>query len=311
MNIHSVDLNLLAVFDAVYRSRSVSLAAENLGLSQPAVSNALRRLRAQLNDQLFVRTGQGMLPTPFAQELGETVREAMARLDAGLRQRRGFAPDTERRTFTITMSDIGEVVFLPPLLDLCRREAPGIAIRAVQLDAQATQEALASGEVDLAVGFIPNLSTGVRQQLLFETDYVCMTRADHPSIGAKISRRQFAEAGQALAEAAGTGHYLVERGLERAGLLDRVVLRVPHFLALPLIVAETDLVATVTRPLGEVFRRRAAIRLIEHPLDFPGLPIRQFWHERYHDDPASQWLRGAFLRLFAAGASGRGVAAAR
>jgi DNA-binding transcriptional LysR family regulator len=298
VNIQNIDLNLLLVFDAVWRFKNVSRAAEVVGLSQPAVSNALRRLRLQFHDRLFVRTAEGMQPTPLAAELGPIIVEALGRIDAGLRRRRDFNPAEETRAFTLIMTDIGEVVFLPPLLDLCKREAPGVSFRTVQLSTADTPRALQSGEVDLAIGFVPDLSGGVYQQRLFQTEYVCMVRTAHPAIGERLSRRQFMEANHALAEAQGTGHYVVERRLAELGLMPRIGLRVPHFLALPMIIAASDMVATIPRPLGIAFRRNTAIRLLEHPVKFPRLPIKQFWHERFHDDPAGRWLRGVLVKLF-------------
>lgn len=298
MNIQSLDLNLLLVFDAVWRLRSVSRAADALGLSQPTVSNSLRRLRDHFNDRLFVRTAQGMLPTPAADDLGRSVNEALARIDASLQRRRAFQPGHEPRAFTLVMTDIGEVVFLPPLLAHCKVAAPGASFRTLQLPTARMRESLESGGVDLAIGFVPDLSTGVYQQRLFTTEYVCMVRQDHPTIGARISRKQFLDATHAVAEAEGTGHYVVERELEKAGLRDRIGLRVPHFLALPMIIASSDMVATIPKPLGFAFRRASGIRMLPHPLKLPRLDIKQFWHERYHDDPANRWLRATLQQLF-------------
>ncbi len=298
MNIQSMDLNLLTVFDAVWRLRNVSRAAEDLGLSQPAVSNALRRLRTEFGDRLFVRTAQGMLPTPAADELGATVGEALARIDAGLRRRRAFDPATVERTFTLIMTDVGEIVFLPRLIDYARRQAPGVRFRTVQLSTEATRRSLESGEVDLAVGYVPDLTTGVVQRRLLSSHYVCVVRRGHPEIGERISRRQFMQASHALAEAQGTGHYVVERELERLGLARRIGVRIPHFLALPMIIAASDMVATIPLPLAAAFREPAAIRALEVPIRLPRLDIRQFWHQRYHDDPANRWLRQTLIALF-------------
>lgn len=298
MNDIRLDLNLLVVFDAVWRLKSVSRAAEAIGLSQPAVSNALRRLREHFRDRLFVRTPDGMLPTPIAAEVGPALAAALAQIETSLRGRRDFDPADADRSFTIIMTDIGEIVFLPRLLERCKREAPGISIRTVQLSAEKTPHALEAGEVDLAIGFMPDLKAGVYQQRLFDTDYVCIARKDHPTVGETLSRRQFLGATHAVAEAAGTGHYVVERQLERLGLHRHIGLRVPQFLALPMIIAATDMLATVPEPLGAAFRDAVNIRLVPHPIPFPRLAIKQFWHERYHDDPASRWLRQTCLSLF-------------
>lgn len=297
MNISDLDLNLLTAFDAVWRLRNVSRAAEDLGLSQPAISNALRRLRARFGDQLFVRTARAMAPTPLAEELGAVISGALAQIRAGLERRRDFVPRSEIRTYTIIMTDIGEIVFLPRLLRHLREEAPGISIRTVQLSADETPRALEAGEVNLAIGYMPDLKTGVYQQQLFTTRYVCIVRKAHSSIRGRMTRRQFLHATHVVAEAVGTGHYVIERQLERLGVARRIGLRVPHFLALPIIVASTDMIATVPEPLAAAFRS-IDIQTIPHPIPFPELPIKQFWHERYHDDPANRWLRQRCTSLF-------------
>lgn len=299
-NIRALDLNLLAVFDAVLRERSVTRAAESLGLTQPTVSNALRRLREHFADPLFVRTAHGVLPTPAAEEIGRGVSAALEALDASLREPRRFAPDRASREFTIIMTDVGEVVFLPRLLDHLRKHAPSVRLRTVQRPAALTPRALEAGEVDLAIGFQPDLVSGVYQQRLFGTEYVCIARRSHPGFDDRRSgRKAFLDARHVIAEAEGTGHYVVEQEFARLGLRERIALRVPHFLAVPHIVAAGDLLATVPRPLAEVFERLAPIRLLEHPLRLPRLEIRQFWHERYHADAANRWLRGAVQSLFA------------
>lgn len=299
MNIDRIDLNLLSVFDAVWRLNSVSGAADELGLSQPAASNAIRRLRAQLNDRLFVRTAEGMQPTPLAQELGPLLSTALAQIHSGVQRRRVFDARAEDRTFTIIMTDIGNIVFLPAILRYLKANAPRVSIRTVQLAADATQRALESGAVDLAIGFMPDLKTGVYQQQLLTTDYVCIARKDHPVIrGGPLTRRQFLDATHAVAEAAGTGHYVVEEQLARLGVRRRIGLRIPSFLALPTIVAASDMVATVPEPLAAAALPALAIKILPHPMPFPRLSIKQFWHERYHDDPANRWLRQTCTALF-------------
>jgi DNA-binding transcriptional LysR family regulator len=299
MNVPDLDLNLLAVFDAVWRRKSVSRAAEDVGLSQPAVSNALRRLRMRFGDRLFVRTGNVMAPTPLAEELGAVIPDALAQIRIGLHRRKAFDPRMETRTYTVIMTDIGQIVFLPRLLRHVREGAPGISIRTVQLSAEHTPRALESGEVDLAIGFMPDLKSGVYQQLLFTTTYVCIVRKGHPSIRQRMRRAQFLGATHAVAEAVGTGHYVIERQLQRLGVARSIGLRVPNFLALPTIVASTDMIATVPEPLAAAFRS-IDIRAIRHPIPLPPLPIKQFWHERYHEDPANRWLRQSCTRLFQA-----------
>src|SRR5213078_3956150 len=161
MNVRDVDLNLLRVFDAVLREKGVTPAAVGLGLTQPAVSNALSRLRGVLGDPLFVRTATGMDATPFARELAEPVRQALALLDSALAHGPGFDPATATRAFRFYMSDVGQVEFLPPLVERVQRVAPGVKLEAVAVDIEDIADALGSGALDVAVGFLPGLGPPV------------------------------------------------------------------------------------------------------------------------------------------------------
>jgi DNA-binding transcriptional LysR family regulator len=292
------DLNLLTVFEAVWRLRNVSEAADEIGLSQPAVSNALRRLRVHFHDRLFVRTATGMLPTPVAEQLGRGLVPAFSEIRNSLRGRRDFHPEKDERTFAMLMTDVGEVVLLPRLLRHCRDHAPNVSIRTVQVPAERTMSALEVGDVDLAIGYIPQLQSGIYQQQLFHTAYVCMVRRDHPTIGTRMSRRQFLSALHAVAESTGTSHYAVEQQLNRLGVRRRIGLRVSHLLSLPAIVGSTNMVATVPESLGAVFESSANTRILPHPVRFARTAIKQYWHERFHEDVANRWLRHTCAMLF-------------
>jgi len=298
MNLASLDLNLLRVFDAVYTHRNVSAAASALSMSQPAVSNALKRLRREFADELFTRSPHGMNPTPQADRAAATVSQALGLLRDGLEPGPVFDPAKARRSFTMIMSDIGEIVFLPELLRFLQETAPNVRIEAVTLPVREARLAMEAGAVDLAIGFLPDLKAGFYQQRVFEQKYVCMLRQGHPRIGESMSMKTFIEARHAVVNAEGTGHGIVEAMFERAGLAPEMVVRLPHFLAAPMVVAATDLVATVPFKLGELYARTLPLRLLPHPLKIPAFQVNQYWHRRFHKDPANQWLRGHFARLF-------------
>src|SRR6266852_2081152 len=226
MNVRDIDLNLLRVFDAVLREHGVTPAAAGLGLTQPAVSNALARLRGVFGDPLFVRTPTGMDATPFARELAEPVRQALALLEAALAHGPGFDPASATRAFRFYMSDLGQIEFLPPLIERVQRAAPGVRLEAAALDVEALADALATGALDLAVGFLPGLGPPVRRRALFREPYLCLMRADHPIKA--LTKRKFQEASHALVTYRG-GHRVVEEALERAGLARRIALCLPHF----------------------------------------------------------------------------------
>ena len=298
MDLARFDLNLLRVFEALHVHRNASLAAEALGVTQPAVSNALRRLRQETGDELFTRTPQGMAPTPRAEHLAGSITQALATLRYGLAPQAGFDALQARRKFTLLMSDIGEIVFLPGLLRFLEQAAPGVTLQTVALPAREARLAMESGAVDLAVGFLPDLKTGFYQQRVFSQTYLCMVRNDHPQIGTSISLKAFREARHAVVAAQGTGHGIVEAIFERAGIEPDVRVRLPHFLSVPMVIAETDLVVTVPQRLGEAFAKILPLRLMPHPLKIPPFQVNQYWHRRFHQDPANQWLRGNFARLF-------------
>jgi DNA-binding transcriptional LysR family regulator len=297
MNIATLDLNLLRVFDAVLRERSVTAAAAQLSLTQPAVSNALARLRAAFDDPLFLRTPQGMEPTPFAGELAAPVRQALALLEAALAHGPGFDPASSGRNFRFYMSDLGQVEFLPPLLERVRRIAPQVRLEALTPEPEDIAGALAGGSLDLAVGFLPALGPPLRRRALFKDPYLCLMREDHP-VGA-LTKRKFVEASHALVTYRG-GHRVVEQALERAGVGRRIVLRVPHFTVVPMVLERTDLILTLPARVARVFERRGSLKALAPPVPIPPAEVAVHWHERFDADAGNRWLREQLVELFAA-----------
>ncbi len=298
MNVMNLDLNLLRAFDAIATEGSVTVAGERIGLSQPAMSNALTRLRQLFGDPLFVRTPRGMRPTPFAQQLAQPVREALRLIQGALQQHAGFEPRSSGNTFRLFMSDIGEMVFLPGLLERIKHDAPEVKIEVVRIPIKDVHAALEAGEIDLAVGFLPGLTTGMRAQPLFREHYVCMLRADHPLAGARISAKQFRAAAHVLVSYAGTGHQVIEETFVAAGLSARIAVRVPHFLVVPMILARTDLVVTVPSRVAAVFAQLGRFKVLRLPLHMPSFEVSLHWHQRFHQDPANRWLREVMAELY-------------
>ena len=296
MNVATLDLNLLRVFDAVLQSRSVTGAAGRLGLTQPAVSNALGRLRHAFGDALFLRTPQGMEPTPYARELAEPVRRALTLLESALAHGPGFDPATSARSFRFYMSDLGQIEFLPPLLERVRRVAPGVRLEAPALEPEHVADALASGSLDLAVGFLPSLGPPLRRQALFSDPYLCLMRADHGI--SLLTRKRFVEASHVLVTYRG-GHRVVEEALERAGASQRIVLRVPHFTVVPMVLERTDLILTLPARVARVFERRGSLKAMPPPVPVPPAEVAMHWHERFDADAGNRWLRDQLASLFA------------
>ena len=297
MNVGTLDLNLLRVFDAVLRDRSVTAAARHLGLTQPAVSNALARLRTQFEDALFVRTPSGMDATPYARELAEPVRQALALLESALAHGPGFDPATATRLFRFYMSDLGQIEFLPPLVERVQRSAPGVRLEAVAMEVADIGDALAAGSLDLAVGFLPGLGPPVRRQPLFRDPYVCLMRAGHPAARARLTKKAFLEASHALVSYKG-GHRVIEEALERAGLARKIALRVPHFTVVPMVLERTDLILTLPLRIARVYERRGGFRFLPPPVAIPPADVGAHWHERFERDPGNRWLREMITELF-------------
>lgn len=300
MNIKDFDLNLLVVFDAVLTEGSISRAATCLDLSQPAVSNALARLRKATGNRLFVRLANGVAPTPYAETIAAPIRAALAAIGASLGDRQGFDAATSERDFAIHITDLGEAFFLPRLLKHLSRIAPRVRLRNLALSTDEAREALRGGAADLTIGNLPDFDAGFYQQRLFRDYYVCIVSRDHPTIGARLTARQFAAAGHAIAMPDGTGHDIIERTLIAHGLESRIALRVQNFLVLPSIVAASELIAVVPHSVGSQISPKDAVRLLPLPVDIPAFDVRQCWHERYHDDPGHRWLRQQFAELFGA-----------
>jgi len=292
-----MDLKLLSVFDEVYKTRSVSRAGEALGVAQSSVSISLARLRRHFGDPLFVRTSDGMQPTPHATSLVGPVRQALELLRGITRQQAVFDPAIVQRTFRICMTDITHLVLLPALINRLRDIAAGINVEITHISGQ-TPKMLESGEADLAVGFMPQLEAGFYQQKLFEQHFSCVVRRDHPRVHSRLTQTMFKRENHVLVTAAGTGQNLVEEALERLGVRRNVALRLPNYLGIGGLVASTDLMVTVPQRVAETLVRIANVKLLAPPYELPVFAIKQHWHDRFQQDSANRWLRSVISDLF-------------
>jgi DNA-binding transcriptional LysR family regulator len=299
MDYRSLDLNLLVVFDALFEEKSVTAVAKRLQMSQPAVSFALKKLRKSLGDELFIRAHNQMQPTPRAIYLHGHVRQVIATIEQDIFQPTTFDPRSARRTFSLSLSDIGELVFLPPLLERLRGEAPLTDIRCLSMPPERLAQAMESGEIDLAIGYFPDVQgTGFYQQRLFGHPFVCLLRSNHPTIGDAISLEQFLEAEHAVVAQPGRSQEVFEKLMSGSGLQRRIRLRSPHYTSLPWIIANSDLITIVPRAVGALCERLSGLKMIPAPLEIPSIDLKQFWHRRQHAEPATQWLRSVVAELF-------------
>jgi DNA-binding transcriptional LysR family regulator len=293
-----LDFTEIRLLAELSRLRNISAASRKIGLSQSAASHALAKLRRQLSDPLFMRTGKGFQPTPYGERLGMAACEALDVLIAGLASNRPFDPRATTRNFTLYANDVGQLVLLPRLLAFFKKEAPGATVRACPIPVENPGGALSTGEIDVAVGFFDNLTTGFRQSLLFREHYVCVVRSNHPKFRSGMTLEAFKSSEHAIADVAGMAHAVIDRFLAKQRVQRNIVLRVPGFHVLPMIIASSDLLAVIPGRLAEAFVSHVPMKVLPLPISIPPFDIRIYWHERYEQDPALRWFRRAFIELF-------------
>ena len=298
MDLRQIDLNLLVIFNQLLRDRRVSSTAEKLGLSQPAVSHALKRLRVLLKDDLFVRTSRGMDPTPYAMHLIEPIGHALGTLEKALHERDTFNPQTSDRVFTLSLTDIGEIYFMPALMDALPQIAPHVRIHTLRHNEGDLRDDMESGQVDMAVGLLPGLTTGFFQRRLFKQRYVCLFRKGHPLAQNPITLSQYQSLPHVGVRSANTGHGEVDEWMQKKGIRRQMWLQVPHFVAVGHILQHSDLIATVPERFAQ--RCEGPFQLVSSPLPvkLPDIAIHLFWHGKYNRDPANMWLRQLMVELF-------------
>ncbi len=305
MELAKLDLNLLLVFHHLLILKRVSAVAELLNMSQPAVSSALGRLRSSLNDELFIRTQAGMTPTPYALQLAAPVAMAMDGIQQALTVRGAFDPKTSTRNFTIALTDVGEMYFLPVLMDALAHAAPGVTLQVVSVAQSSLKEDMSNGQIDLAMGLLPQLQAGFFQQSLFKQKYVCLMRQKHPLAQQKsltVSALFAAEHVRVLAT--GTGHGRVDLALDKQKHQRKVRLTVPHYVALGDVLQHSNLIATVPERFALRIVKPFDLTMRDLPIKIDNSAIHQCWHGRLHRDPGHQWLRQLMRKLFGDQAAG-------
>jgi DNA-binding transcriptional LysR family regulator len=308
-----VELQHLQIFDLLLAERNLTRCARALNVTQPALSKALARLRIFFGDPLFVRVAMRMEPTPKALELALPVRKILASMQSLRSDHAFFDPQTSERRFSFFMIDAAVVVMLPRLLEILRIEAPRVQVQAVPCDIHHLDHWLESGVVDLAIGSFPTLTHGIRRHPLWMESYVTVFRHGHPRLdrssfviesgheqGPSPALMSFLAEQHALVSADGTGHDYAggERALESILPRDQIVCRIPTFAAAAHIAKNSDLVATLPRTIGLAMAKDLGLVAVETPLPMPNMEIAQYWHERFHRDVGSQWMRSVIRRLF-------------
>ncbi len=292
-----MDLNLLRVFDAIYAARSVSRAAERLGMSQPACSQALSRLRTELKDPLFERIAGGVKPTERAERLARSVQGGLALLDEGLREPDAFHPQTIRAELRLHLTDIGEMRFLPQLVQALQSQAPGIRVLASPWPQKDIAEALHNGDLHLAIGFLPQ-TLGTKKVELLRDRYALMVKAGHPLVRGRSSGNVSVRALSRFDFVTVRSHSETQRILSLLKLENRIRLSASSFLALPAIVRSTNLAVLIPKAIAQEFEPRDEFDLLDADLPQQDFTVSLHWGRRHEHDPFLRWSRKLIIELF-------------
>jgi len=299
VHLSQVDLNLFVVLEAIYREGNITRAGQQLNLTQPAISHALKRLRDLLQDPLFVRQGPHMVPTPFTRNMIDQVRQALQILEVNLSQSRNFVPENTRRNFHLSLWEYGEALILPSLLQRLTDAAPGMSITTSQVKRRDLETELASGSVDLAIDIPMTVSDRIRHKWLLNEAFVVIARKDHPAIKHKLDLDTYLAQRHIQVSSRRHGPSLIDVELSRRGLHRRVFLRSPHNLTAYMVVSKTDMLLTLPERHAQLLNPGLVNQLYPFPLQTPRLEAHLYWHESVENDPANRWLREEIEKVLA------------
>lgn len=285
------DLNLLPVFIALMEERNVTRAAERLGITQPALSNALNRLRDTLRDPLFIRERYGMKPTQMAEDLAPVIAAALANIDDLILGQQNFDPAVMARTFTVAPNSYVEFVLMPAIVTRLRAEAEGLKLRLIPFGNDVVETGAMSGTTDVVLGRMVDPPDNLVVQHLMNDGLACVVRADHPQIGDRISEEQYEQLKHVNVIPPGRMRAGLFQALEEKGLKREVAVSVTHFLAVPEIIAVTDYCATLPKLICRKLATDPRLKVLATPVDLGTFPVQMGWHVRYRHDPAHRWLR--------------------
>lgn len=290
----------MRVFDVLLREHSLTRAARELNVTQPALSKTLAQLRRYFDDPLFVRVASRMEPTPKALQLQAPVRALLDQAGLLRNQHVSFDPRTSHRIFNFCVVDAGLLKLLPPLVERLMAEAPNVRLHVLQLDAAHLERWLESGKLDFAMGSFPSMAKGIRRQPLWVERYVSVARRGHPRLSAEPTLRAFAAEKHVLVSIPGSGHAheIMQRALEASIPPENIVCRIPIFIGAGILAKHTDVIATLPLSVASVLAQDLDLQIVAPPIKLPKIDIFQYWHERFHRDPGSQWIRSTFRTLF-------------
>lgn len=292
-----LDTRLLTIFYEIYQQQSVSKAAEQLGIGQPTLSIALHKLRDHFKDPLFIRIENKMQPTELAKQIYPMANDVLQRIKIIQSYNIDFDPQTSTDQFKISMTDISHLVLLPKLMNYLRIHAPHIRLDIIPINSN-TAKMMADGEIDLAIGFIPQLEAGFYQQTLFHQRYIGIAQKNHPRLTSHhITHKQYCQELHVDILATG-GHYVLEHELQQYDIQRKILLRLPGYLGVGLIIQNTDAIATIPYFLSQLLIQNSQLQQFELPFQLSGYSVKQHWHARVHSSPGNQWLRQICFKLF-------------
>jgi DNA-binding transcriptional LysR family regulator len=297
MQLSQIDLNLFTVFDAIYREGGITAASKRLHLSQSAVSHALARLREVLNDPLFERHGNEMIPTPRARELAGTINQSLGGLEKALHRAESFSPTTLHRSFIVAMRESHETTFLPSMAEALSREAPGVSVATVRIERRDVEDDLQSGDLDIAVDMALPVSTDVRQHRVSAEPLVVLARKDHPVIRGELDLATYLAMDHVLVTGRRRGRGLEDAALQRLNVARSIRVRCQQYGAANEIVSRSDLLATVPRNYALYVNKNAGNQVLPFPAEEPTLELFVYWHNNVEDDPGHRWFRELALRF--------------
>ncbi len=299
MHLGKVDLNLFVVLEAIYREGNITRAGQQLNLTQPAISHALKRLRDLLHDPLFVRQGPLMVPTPSTRNMIEEVRQALQILEVNLSASRNFVPEHTWRNFHLSLWEYAEALILPSLVRRLTHAAPGMSITTSQVKRRDLESELASGSVDLAIDIPLTMSDRIRHQSLLTEPFVVLARHGHPAIADKLDLKTYLRQRHIQVSSRRYGPSLIDVELSRRGLHRQVFLRNHNNFTASIVVSKTDMLLTLPKRQAQLLNRGGMNQVHPFPLHAPRLEAHLYWHESVENDPANRWLREEIEKVLA------------
>ncbi|SAL78890.1 LysR family transcriptional regulator [Caballeronia choica] len=297
MNLRSIDLNLLLVFDTIYSERNISKAARKLALSQPTVSNALARLRERLDDPLFTRTSDGMVPTARAKTLADPIRQALDLIERGLRSDDAFDYAHSERRFVIAVEDYGETVIVPRFCDWLAQTAPNIRIKILREPGNQLTAEMKDGEVDLTLDYFIQHDPSFRNERVLTEGLLTLSQREHPQLTGRLTLEQYLALRHVVLTPRAGSMSIIDRALAKRGLRRHIALEVPHFQSMPVLVQTAGLLCTLPKRMAQLYADNFRVTAHTVPMRVPNFPIYLTWHSSADTDPAHMWLRQNLIAL--------------